>query len=119
MRRIDRRGMLMTSLVASGAVIFSGERLSATELPKLGLIHPGPKGPIPSMEAVVAGLADRGYVDGETATIEYRYGENKREQLPELVRSLVDENVNIIIAVAGDALVEAASVTKTVPIVSA
>ena len=71
------------------------------------------------MDAVVTGLADRGYVDGKTATIEYRYGENKRDMLPELVRSLIDQNVNVIIAVAGDALVEAASVTKTVPIVSA
>jgi putative tryptophan/tyrosine transport system substrate-binding protein len=71
------------------------------------------------MDAVVAGLADRGYVDGKTAILEYRYGENKRELLPELVRSLVDQKVNIIIAVAGDALVEAASVTTTVPIVSA
>lgn len=119
MRQIDRRRMLLTSLVASGAAVFSGERLSATELPKLGLIHPGPKGPIPSMDAVVAGLADRGYVHGKTVVLEYRYGENKREQLPELVRSLLDQNVNVIIAVAGDALVEAANVTKTIPVVSA
>jgi putative ABC transport system substrate-binding protein len=119
MEQIYRRRILLTSLVASGSAIFSAKRLSATELPKLGLIHPGPKGPIPSMDAVVTGLADRGYVDGKTAALEYRYGENKREQLPELVRSLVDQNVNVIIAVAGDALVEAANVTKTVPIVSA
>jgi putative tryptophan/tyrosine transport system substrate-binding protein len=119
MQQIYRRGILLTTLVASGSAIFSAKRLSATELPKLGLIHPGPKGPIPSMDAVVAGLADRGYVDGKTAALEYRYGENKREQLPELVQSLVDQNVNVIIAVAGDALVEAANVTKTVPIVSA
>src|SRR5450631_3749293 len=119
MRHIYRRGILLTGLAASGSAIFSAKRLSATELPKLGLIHPGPKGPIPSMDAVVTGLADRGYVDGKTAALEYRYGENKREQLPELVRSLVDQNVNVIIAVAGDALVEAANVTKAVPIVSA
>src|SRR5258708_35556034 len=100
MRQIDRRRMLLTSLVASGAVVFSGGRVSATELPKIGLIHPGPKGPIPSMDAVVVGLADRGYVDGKTVVFEYRYGENKREKLSELVRRLLDQNVNAIIAVA-------------------
>jgi putative ABC transport system substrate-binding protein len=71
------------------------------------------------MDAVISGLADRGYLDGKTAAFEYRYGENKREQLPELVRSLVDQKVNVIIAVAGDALVESAIGTKTIPIVSA
>ena len=119
MRHIYRRGILLTGLATSGSAIFSAKRLSATELPKLGLIHPGPRGPIPSMDAVVTGLADWGYVDGKTAAIEYRYGENKRDQLPELVRSLLDQNVNVIIAVAGDALIEAANITKTVPIVSA
>ncbi len=92
---------------------------AATELPKLGLLHPGPRGPIPSVGAVVAGLADLGYADGKTVTLEYRYGENKPEQLPVLSRELVEENVRIIIAVAGDALIEAAKVTTTVPIVSA
>ena len=119
MQRIDRRRVLTTSLAAFGTTIFPGEMPRANDLPRLGLIHPGPNGPIPSMESVVAGLADRGYVDGKTVILEYRYGENKREQLQALARNLVDLNVNVIIAVAGDALVEAANTTKTVPVVSA
>jgi putative ABC transport system substrate-binding protein len=71
------------------------------------------------MDAVVAGLAERGYVDGKTVSLEYRYGENKREQLPDLVRGLAGLNAKVIVAVAGDALVEAAKATKTIPVVSA
>jgi hypothetical protein len=36
------------------------ERTLAADPPKIGLVHPVPKGPIPSMSAVVAGLAALG-----------------------------------------------------------
>jgi putative tryptophan/tyrosine transport system substrate-binding protein len=119
MQNMDRRRMLLTSLAASGAVSIFGELLNAAELPRLGILHPGPKGPIPSVDAVISGLGDQGYVDGKTVLLEYRYGDNKPDQLPELARGLADQNVKVIVAVAGDALLAAAKVTKTVPIVSA
>jgi putative ABC transport system substrate-binding protein len=119
MQNMDRRRMLLASLAASGAVSIFGESLNAAELPRLGILHPGPRGPIPSVDAVISGLRDQGCVDGKTVLLEYRYGDNKPDQLPELARDLADQNVKVIVAVAGDALLAAAKVTKTVPIVSA
>jgi putative ABC transport system substrate-binding protein len=118
MRDLDRRQILFATVAASASLISAGRPLAA-DLPKVGLVHPGPKGPIPSISAVVAGMAARGYDDGKTVVLEYRYAEGKLDQLPLIARSLIEQNVKVIVAVAGEALVAAAKVTNTAPIVSA
>jgi putative ABC transport system substrate-binding protein len=119
MRDLDRRQFLLVSVAASASNLVLAGRLLAADLPKVGLVHPGPKGPIPSMSAVVAGLAALGHEDGKTVALEYRYAEGKLDQLPTSVRNLIEQNVKVIVAVAGEALAAAAQVTNTVPIVSA
>jgi len=119
MRDLDRRQMLFATVAASASNLVSAGRSLAADLPKVGLVHPGPKGPIPSVSAVVAGMAALGYEDGKTVALEYRYAEGKLDQLPSILRNLVEQNAKVIVAVAGEALVAAAQVTKTVPIVSA
>jgi putative ABC transport system substrate-binding protein len=119
MGNVTRRQMVVTALATSSSMVLAGRRLNAADLPKIGLIHPGPKGPIPSMKAVVTGLADLGHIDGETITLEFRYGENKPDLLPSLSASLVEQGVKVIVAVTGDALIQASKATKTIPIVSA
>jgi ABC-type uncharacterized transport system substrate-binding protein len=64
-------------------------------------------------------MAALGHEDGKTVVIEYRYGEGKLDQLPSILRNLVEQDSKVIVAVAGEALVAAAQVTKSVPIVSA
>jgi putative ABC transport system substrate-binding protein len=118
MRDLDRRQMLFATAAASALNLICG-RSSAADLPKVGLVHPGPKGPIPSVSAVVAGMAALGHEDGKTVVIEYRYGEGKLDQLPSILRNLVEQDTKVIVAVAGEPLVAAAQVTKSVPIVSA
>ena len=119
MRGLDRRQMLVATVAVSVSNLVSAGRSLAADLPKVSLVHPGPKGPIPSISAVVAGMAALGYEDGKTVALEYRYAEGKLDQLPSILRNLVEQNVEVIVAVAGEALVAAAQVTKTVPIVSA
>ncbi len=119
MRHLDRRQVLVAMVAVSVSNLISAGRSLAADLPKVSLVHPGPKGPIPSISAVVAGMAALGYEDGKTVALEYRYAEGKLDQLPSILRNLVEENVEVIVAVAGEPLVAAALVTKTVPIVSA
>jgi putative ABC transport system substrate-binding protein len=119
MRDFNRRQILFATVAASASSLISAGRPLAADLPKVGLVHPGPKGPIPSMSAVVAGMAALGYEDGKTVNLEYRYAEGKLDQLPLISRNLIEQNVKVIVAVAGEALVAAAQVTNTVPIVSA
>src|SRR5262245_44024292 len=63
-------------------------------------------------------LRDLGYIEGQNFTIEYRYGEGKRDRAPELAAELVRLKVDIIVVSAGDAWILAAkNATKTIPIV--
>ncbi len=119
MRGFDRRHMLFAMAAVPASSLILSRRSAAADLPRVGLVHPGPKGPIPSVSAVVAGMAALGHEDGRTVALEYRYAEGKLDRLPSITRSLVEQNVSVIVAVAGEALVAAAQVTKTVPIVSA
>ncbi|MGZ9242401.1 MAG: ABC transporter substrate-binding protein [Candidatus Binatia bacterium] len=64
------------------------------------------------------GLRERGYIEGQSIAIEYRYAEGKRDRFPELATDLVRLKVDLIVVAAGSGLVQAAkSATKTIPIV--
>ena len=92
---------------------------SAADALKIGILFPGPKGPAPSVDALVKALGDLGYKDGQSVTLDIRYAGGKFDQLPELAKDLVAQNPKIIVAVAGEALFAAAQATTTIPIVSA
>jgi putative ABC transport system substrate-binding protein len=64
------------------------------------------------------GLKDGGYVDGENATIVYRWAENQIDRLPELAADLVRRRVDVIVTGTGSASALAAeAATTTIPIV--
>ena len=71
-------------------------------------------------EGIRLALRERGYIEGQTIAIEYRYTEGKRDRAPELVAELVRLKVDIIVVVGGGWLIRAAmNATKTIPIVNA
>jgi putative tryptophan/tyrosine transport system substrate-binding protein len=70
------------------------------------------------LRAFRQGLKDRGYVEGENATIEYRWAENQIGRLSELAGELVQRKADVIIATGGSASAIAAKATTTsIPIV--
>jgi putative ABC transport system substrate-binding protein len=69
-------------------------------------------------EAIRLALRELGYIEGQNITIEYRYGELKRDRASELATELVRLNVDIIVVSGGGNWVRAAkNATKTIPIV--
>ena len=64
------------------------------------------------------GLKDTGYVDGENVSIEYRWAENKLNDLPALGVELVRRKVAVIVATGGTAAAIAAKgLNTTIPVV--
>ena len=77
-----------------------------------------PAGESTRSEAIRLALREIGYIEGQNIAIEYRYGEGKRDRLPELAAELVRLKVDIIVVAGGDPLIRAAkNATKTIPIV--
>ena len=60
------------------------------------------------------GLADAGFIEGQTVKIEYRWANGDYDKLPALAADLVNHKVAVFVAVGGDvAAAVAAKATKT------
>ena len=64
------------------------------------------------------GLAEQGFIEGRTITIEFRWAQGDYRQLPMLAGELLSRNVRVLVAVGGDAsAISAKQTTSIVPIV--
>jgi putative tryptophan/tyrosine transport system substrate-binding protein len=71
------------------------------------------------MQGVLAGLSDFGYIDGKTASFEFRYASHALERLPALAAELVAANPDVIHTFTTPGARAAATATATIPIVVA
>jgi putative ABC transport system substrate-binding protein len=64
------------------------------------------------------GLSEAGFVEGRNLAIEFRWGQNNRERLPDLAADLIRRKVDVI-AAPGSSLgaLSAKALTTTIPIV--
>ena len=63
------------------------------------------------------GLRDRGYVEGQNVTIEYRWADGDVDRLPLLARNLVATGIDVMVSPTPPAARAAKSATTTIPIV--
>jgi len=74
----------------------------------------------PGEKAFLQGLQSLGYIEGQTIAIEWRFAQEKFDQLPELASELVRLKVDVIVTSGGYLTVQAAkNATTTTPIVMA
>src|SRR6266436_2451190 len=71
-------------------------RAQQAALPAIGFLDVrSPEAMTDRLRAFRQGLAETGYVEGDNATIVYRWAENKLDRVPELAADLVDRRVAV------------------------
>ena len=84
---IAMAGFVMAALLVSAS---PGEAQQAKRLPQVGLLVYGSPPPAAFPEgAVVTGLKELGWVEGQNMALLIRYAEGRPERLPDLARDLV------------------------------
>jgi putative ABC transport system substrate-binding protein len=89
-------------------------------MPRIGWVWFGPAtaGQLPALEsAFIDGVRELNYIENRNFTFEHRFAAGHPERLPDLVKDLVRQNVDLIITLGGDLAALAKQTTKTIPIV--
>jgi putative ABC transport system substrate-binding protein len=114
-----RRDLVILLGGAAVARALSARAQQADKIARIGFLSPQS---VPHDIGSVAapflwGLRDRGYVEGQTIAIEYRFADGQFQSLPDLAAELVRLKVEVIIARGAPAIHAAAVATTTIPIV--
>jgi putative tryptophan/tyrosine transport system substrate-binding protein len=110
-----RRREFVTLLAGTAVGWPLAARAQPTAMPVIGVLGSEID---PHVPAFHKGLAEAGYIDGQTVKIEYRWAEGHLERYPEFAGDLVRRQVAVIAAIGGIPAVTAArAATATIPVV--
>jgi len=116
---MDRRGFIT---IVGGSVLaapLAVEAQPAAKISRIGFLFFGAPGPSAEVDAFRQGLRELGYIEGQNATIEYRFAGGQVERLPELASELARLKVDVIVASNTPSAIAAKAATSTIPIVFA
>lgn len=110
-------GITLALIGFSAAVAFA----QPTRSVRIGVLSAGPA-PAPGTqsplrEALLRGLRELGWVEGQNITLESRYAAWKLENLPGLAAELTDAKVDLIITGGYRPILAARDATRTIPII--
>jgi putative tryptophan/tyrosine transport system substrate-binding protein len=117
---MKRKISILTLSALLPALCASAEAQQSGKIFRIGFLdNSTASGSAALVDAFRQELSKLGWIEGKNVTIEYRFGEGKRDHLPELAADLVREKVDLMV-VAGDPAASAAKkATTSTPIVMA
>jgi len=115
----DTKRRAFLSLLGGATVWPLVARAQQSPVPVIGFLNgASPVELGPRVDAFRDGLAEKGYVEGQSVTIEYRWGLGQYERLPDMALDLARRRVAAIAATGGVQSVRAATAaTSEIPIV--
>jgi len=113
-----RRRDFIKVVAGSAAAWPLASRAQQSAVPVIGFLHFGSL-KLFAFQAVAfeQGLKESGYVQGQNASIEYRWAEGRYDKLPALAADLVSHRINVIAAIGPPCASAAKNATSTIPIV--
>ena len=114
---MDRRAFVVTAVLSAlGAPMLRAQQARPpVQVGFLRIVAP----PRVYIDALEQGFRDRGYLPGHDVVIDYRFADDREEQLDRLARELVERKVAIILVAGNQAIRAARRATRTIPIVMA
>ena len=111
---MDRRSFLVSAMAVAS---LHGAAAAQSRTLKIGWLTAQQEASLtPYLAALKKGFGELGYVEGQNLIIDYRFGNDRLDRVPELATELVKSGVELIVA-QGAAVSEIAKLTLPVPIV--
>jgi ABC-type uncharacterized transport system substrate-binding protein len=113
-----KRREFAAGLASLAALTSSGGAQTARHY-RVGMLDTSPREVNINFRALQQGLRERGYVEGQNLTFEYRSADGGNEKFAELALDLVRRNLDVVVTRGTPAALAAKAASSTVPVVMA
>ena len=123
MKRKNATIILMTIMLIAGLLAGCGSKETkpsetAKDLPKIGIVQIVEHPSLDTIrQSILAQLAEEGFIDGETITVDYQNAQNEQANLKTICQKFVANDYDLIIAIATPSAQAALGETTEIPIV--